>query len=198
MNKRLAISVAQRHPIVTSLFLFGTLLSLLLLIPKMGTTGEHASGCPYMAASKGSGCPYMAEAKGCLHALKYSLKLGEDQMSKVREIQGEFLEESADLKESIRKTAADLDTLFRDPEASPENIMEKRKSLAGIKEKLEAMAMDFRLRIRAEMTDDQLRQIPAGCWHGVLAYGHGGDYGCGHGCKCPYRHKHAHPDDASA
>ncbi len=214
MKKASAVAVVRRHPMLAALFLFATLLTLVLLLPKAGTSGEHGSGCPYlsqgssggcpyaahmkgsgcphMAASKGSGCPYMAKSRGCLHALKHSLELDEEQKGKVQEIQSKFLDESAELKKGIQEATADLDRLFRDPDASMEDLSDKRKDLAGLKERLDSMAMDFRLKIRGELTDEQIRQIPEGCWHGILAHGHGKSWGCPHGCKCP--HKGAHSD----
>jgi hypothetical protein len=214
MRKSTSIAVINHHPILVGFFLFATLLTLFLLFPLGEASGGHASGCPYMAKSssqgcpysaemggsgcphmagaRGTGCPYLSEAKGCLHALKDSLKLDEEQMGKVQEIQGKFLEESADLKNSIQETSDELDRLFRDPDASADEISGKRKSLADLREQLEAMAMDFRLKIRGELTDEQLRQIPEGCWHGILAHGHGKKWGCRNGCKCP--HKAAHSD----
>jgi hypothetical protein len=141
-----------------------------------------------MAGSKGSGCPYLKESKGCLHALKYGLQLDEEQMERVREIQSAFLEESAGLKKSIWDTATELDKLYRSPEASGEEIFAKGSSLAGLKNKMDEMAIGFRLKIREELTEEQLGQIPEGCWHGLLAYGHGGDYH--HGGGCPYKSTH--------
>jgi hypothetical protein len=161
--------------------------------------GEKHSGCPHMAASKASGCPcmagaeesgcpYLAGEKDCLHALRHSLRLEEKQMEVIRGVQERFLEESADLKKGIREAGAELDRLFRSPDARAEEITEKSRSLTERRERLEEMALDFRLRIRAELTQEQLDQIPEGCWHSILAYGHGYKYkgGCCKGAVCPY------------
>ena len=150
------------------------------------------SGCPHGAAVKGSGCPYVARAKGCLHALHHSLRLDKEQMERVREIQAGFLDESSEMKRKVLEATTELDRLFRNPEASPDDVAAKRKHIAGLREQLEEMAMDSRIRIRGELTDEQIRQIPEGCWHGVLAYGHGKAWGCGHpGCVCPHKAGHA-------
>jgi hypothetical protein len=153
----------------------------------------EGSGCPHSGATKGSGCPYLAEAKGCLHVLKYSLELDEEQMESLREIQGRFMEKSTDLKKKIKETASALDVMFRDADVSAGDISAKHKTLEGLKEELQKMALDFRLQIRGELTKEQLDQIPEGCWHGILAFGYG-DVWSGHpGCKCPYK---SHPSDA--
>lgn len=150
---------------------------------------SKASGCPYMAGAEGPGCPYLAGEKDCLHALKHSVKLGEEQTAKIHEIQESFLKESSDLKKQIREAAAELDRLFRSPDARAEEITAKSESLTDLRERLEALALDSRLKIRAELTEEQLRQIPEGCWHGILAYGHGYKYKgrCCKGAACPYR-----------
>ena len=57
------------------------------------------------------------------------------------------------------------------------------------------MATDHRLEIREDLTEEQLRSIPEGCWHGILAYGYGDVWSGHHGCKCPYM---KNPSDVSA
>lgn len=188
------------------LFFLGSLLILALLVPRIGAHDKEAAGCPhlsqasgrgcpYMAHAEGSGCPHLAEEKGCLNVLKYSLELDEDQMESLREIQGTFMEKSADLKKKIKEAGSDLDVMFRDADVSAKEISAKYKALAGLKKELEKMALDFRLQIREGLTKEQLLKIPAGCWHGILAFGYG-DVWSGHpGCKCPYK---SNPSDVSA
>jgi hypothetical protein len=149
---------------------------------------SKASGCPCMAGAEGPGCPYLAGEKDCLHALNHSVKLDEEQAAKVHEIQDRFLKDSADLKTQIREAAAELDRLFRDPEASRDEILSRQQTLADLKDRLDGMAMDSRLEIRSAIAAEQLRQIPEGCWHGILAYGHGHKCkgGCSKGAVCPY------------
>lgn len=208
--------IHRNHPVLLGLLVFATMATLMVFTARTEAYRADASGCPYlaqasaakcpymaaakssgcphMAAEKGSGCPYLKEAKGCLHALKYSLEMEEDQLERVRAIQGKFLEESSAMKTEIRETSADLDRLFRDPEATADDILAKRKALEDVKSRFEEMAMDARMKIRGELSEEQLRQIPEGCWHGLLAYGYGGTYGygCHHGCTCPYMK--GHPD----
>ena len=199
------------------LFLLAGLLTLALLVPQIGAHDKEAAGCPYlsqassqpcpytahgkgtgcphMEAMKGSGCPYLAESKGCLHALKYSLKLDEKQAESLKQVQEEFMLESAELKTGIQETRSALDAMFRDPDVSADEIVTKRNKLAGMREELERMATDLRLEIREDLTEEQLRSIPEGCWHGILAYGYGDVWSGHHGCNCPYMQN---PSDVSA
>ena len=209
-------SLRYGKKLTLGLFFLGGLLILALLVPRIGAHDKEAAGCPhlsqasgggcpYMAraegsgcphsgATKGSGCPYLAEAKGCLHILKYSLELDEEQMESLREIQGKFMEKSAGLKKKIRETGSALDVMFRDSDVSAQEVSAKHETLSGLKEELEKMALDLRLQIRKDLTKDQLHQIPEGCWHGILAFGYG-DVWSGHpGCKCPYK---SNPSDVS-
>jgi hypothetical protein len=202
------------------LFLLAGLLILAFTVPQTGAQDKEATGCPYLSKASGHGCPYMAKAKasgcphiaamkgpgcpylkaskGCLHALKYSLELDEQQTESLREIQEKFMEESADLKKRIHDTGSSLDAMFRDSNVSAEAIEAERRELAGLKEELDRMAMGLRLQIREDLTEEQLRSIPEGCWHGILAYGYGDVWSCQKGmkgCRCPYMNE---PSDADA
>jgi Spy/CpxP family protein refolding chaperone len=130
----------------------------------------------------------MQGPKGCLQALKEGLQLDEGQVKRIEEIQGRFAEDSSELRASIRQKKEELDRLFRDPNAGTDEILAERKALFALKEKMGEMAMDSRLKIRGELKAEQLRGLPAGCWHKILPRGCGGK--CrGHrgGHTCPYK-----------
>lgn len=187
------------HPMTTGMFLLATLLTLFLLVPNMEAAGgdapgcPHASkkslaGCPYKAGAQGAGCPCMQAPKGCLQALKDGLQLDEEQVQRIKEIQGRFAEDSSELRASIREKKEELDRWFRDPNAGTDEIIAGRQALFALKGKLDEMAMDSRLKIRGELRAEQLRELPAGCWHKILPRGCGGK--CqGHrgGHTCPYK-----------
>ena len=194
------------HPMATKWFLLAALLTLFLLIPNMEALGgdapgcPHASkksqvGCPYKAAAQGAGvCPCMKAGKGCLHALKGDLKPSEEQVKRIKEIRDRFEEQSADLKAKMRKQKEELDGLFRDPDAGTDKILAGQKALFSLKKQMGEMAMDSRLKIRAELTADQIRGLPEGCWRGLVPSGCKGKCGCGGKCKghkgghtCPYK-----------
>ena len=196
------------HPMTTGLFLLATLLTLLLLVPNMEAAAGDVPGCPhaakkssalcpYKAGAEGAGCPCMQASKGCLHTLKDGLQLDEGQVERIEEIRNRFAEESSELRATIREKKDELDGLFRDPNAGTDEIIEGRKGLFTLKEELDEMAMDSRLKIRGELKAEQLSEIPAGCWHKILPRGCGGK--CkGHrgGHTCPY--KKASPEDSPA
>lgn len=187
------------HPMTTGLFLLATLLTLFILVPNMEAAGgdapgcPHASkkssvGCPYKAGAQRAGCPCMQASKGCLDTLKGDLQLNEEQVKRIEEIRDRFAEDSSELRATIREKKDELDGLFRDPNAGKDEILAGRKALFTLKEKLGEMATDSRLKIRGELKAEQLRELPAGCWHKILPRGCGGK--CkGHrgGHTCPYK-----------
>jgi|GEM_PF-1255475 len=195
--------LCQDHPMTTGLFLLATLLTLFLLVPNMeAAAGDapgcpHASkkssmGCPYKAGAQGVGCPCMHASKGCLHTLRGDLQLDEGQVKRIEEIRGRFAEDSSELRATIREKKEELDGLFRDPNAGTDEILAGRKALFSLKEELDEMATDSRLKIRGELNAEQLRALPAGCWRGLVPSGCGGK--CkGHkgwprgGHTCPYK-----------
>jgi hypothetical protein len=202
------------HPMTTGLFLLATLLALFLLIPNMEAAGgdvpgcPHAAkkaspGCPYKAGAQAAGCPCMQASKGCLHALKGDLQLSEEQVERIKGIRSRFEEDSTELRAAKRKQKEELDRLFRDSNAGTDEIIAARKALFTLKEELGEMATDARLKIRGELTAEQLSGLPAGSWHKILPYGRGGKCKgkCGGKCKgpkgghtCPY--KKGPPEDS--
>ena len=134
----------------------------------------------------------MQGSEGCPCALKGDLQLSEEQVKRIKEIRSRFEEESAELRATKRKQKEELDRLFRDPNAGTDEILAGRKSLFSLKEELDEMATDFRLKIRGELTAEQLGRLPAGSWRKILHHGCGGKCGCkcegprgGH--TCPYK-----------
>ena len=206
--------LCQDHPMTTGLVLLGTLLALFLLVPNMEAAGgetpgcPHAAkkaspGCPYKAGAQGAGCPCMQASKGCLHALKGDLQLSEEQVKRIKEIRSRFEEDSRELRAAKRNQKEELDRLFRDSNAGTDEIIAARKALFTLKEQLDEMATDSRLKIRGELTAEQLSGLPAGSWHKILPYGCGGKCKgkCGGKCKgpkgghkCPY--KKGPPEDS--
>ena len=189
------------HPMTTGMFLLATLLALFLLVPNMEAAGGDAPGCPHAAKKSSAGCPCMQASKGCLHVLKGDLQLNEEQVKRIEEIRGRFAEDSSDLRATIRAKKEELDRLFRDPNAGTDEILAERKALFALKEKMCEMATDSRLKIRGELKTEQLRELPAGCWHKILPHGCGGK--CSGKCQghrgghtCPY--KKASSEDSPA
>jgi Spy/CpxP family protein refolding chaperone len=137
----------------------------------------------------------MKASTACLGSLQVRLELTEEQVERIKEIRDRFKEGSSELKAAIREKKGELDGLFRDPNAGTDEIVAGRKALFDLKEKMGEMAMDFRLKIRAELTADQIGKLPEGSWRGLLPSGHGckcsREKGQGH--TCPY--KKAHPED---
>lgn len=192
-------ALSRDHPMTTGLFLLATLLTLFLLVPNMeATAGDvpgcpHASkkpsaGCPYKAGAEGAGCACMQASKGCLHALKDSLQLNEEQVKRIEDIRGRFAEDSSELRAAIREKKEELDRLFRDPDSGTDQIVERQKALFTLKGQLGEMATGSRLKIRGELKAEQLRGLPAGCWKKILPYGCGGECkGRRGGHTCPYK-----------
>ena len=192
-------ALCHDHLMTKGLFLLATLLTLFLLVPNMEAAGgdapgcPHASkksfaGCPYKAGAQGAGCPCLQAPEGFLQALKDGLQLDEGQVKRIEEIQGRFVEDSSELRASIRAKKEELDRLFRDPNVGTDEILAERKALFALKQKMCEMATDSRLKIRGELKAEQLRELPAGCWHKILPRGCGGR--CpGHrgGHTCPYK-----------
>ena len=199
------------HPMTALLFLLATLLTLFLLVPNMEAAAGDAPGCPhaakksptvcpYKAGAEGAGCACMQASKGCLHALKDSLQLSEEQVKRIEDIRGRFAEDSSELRTAIREKKEELDRWFRDPNSGTDRIVEGQKALFTLKGQMGEMAMDARLKIRGELKAEQLRGLPAGSWKKILPYGRGGKYSgqckgqcCGQ-CKgrsgghtCPYK-----------
>lgn len=200
--------LCHNHPMTPGLFLFATLLGLLLLIPHIEAAGADTSGCPRLSQGASKGCPYKGGAKGagclcmkgskvCLHALKGDLQLSEEQVNRIKEIREQYVKDSAELRAMVQKKKEELDRLFRDPDAAADEIIAGRKALSALKEQLWTMSMDFRLEIRAELKSDQIRKLPAGSWRGILPSAR--DCKCsrhpGPGHPCPY--KKAPSEDAS-
>lgn len=195
----------KNHPMTTGLFLLATLLTLLLLVPSMEAAGGDApgcpraskksiAGCPYKAGVQGTGCPRMQASKGCLYTLKGDLQLSAEQVKRIQAIRDRFAEDSSELRAEKRKQKEELDRLFRDPNAGTDEIVAGRKALFSLKEKLDEMATDSRLKIRGELTAEQISGLPTGSWRSILPSDRGGKCGCGGKCKghkgghvCPYK-----------
>ena len=187
------------QPMTTGLFLLATLLTLFLLVPNMEAAAGDVPGCPhaakkssgvcpYKAGAEGAGCHCMQASKGCLHALKDSLQLNEEQVQKIEDIRGRFAEDSSELRAAIREKKEELDRLFRDPDSGTDQIVEGQKALFTLKGQLGEMAMDSRLEIRGELKAEQLRGLPAGSWKKILPHGRGGKCkGPRGGHTCPYK-----------
>jgi hypothetical protein len=134
----------------------------------------------------------MQGSKGCLRALEGDLQLSEEQVDRIKEIRSRFEEASAGLRATMKQKKEDLDRLFRDPNTGTDEIVAARKALFSLKEELEEMATDSRLKIRGELNAEQIRALPAGCWRGLVhsgcggkCKGHKGGHKCGH--TCPYK-----------
>lgn len=177
-----------------SLLMAGTLLIAATLILLSGEArAKDPAGtpdktkCPYLesqGAHAGAWCPKKTAA---------ALKLTEEQQEKIQAIRSAYQKEADGLKTSIHEKKASLHELFRNPEASRDQILEAQRELVTLKSEKMNKAMEARLQARSILTPEQIRELPQACWLGIgergKGKGCGGDAGCG---KCPYKDKGPH------
>jgi len=132
------------------------------------------------------GCPYAkAGGKGSLHGLAAKLDLTQEQVSQIEAIKLAYLKETADLKNEIYKKQLAITGLIKDPNASDQHILALEKEKIDLVSKQANIAATYRLKVRALLTPDQIRKMPAKSRLGIP-----GPDKSRAGCKgCPHKKK---------
>jgi Spy/CpxP family protein refolding chaperone len=111
-----------------------------------------------------------------------------EQQTKFQELRRKFREDNAKLFGAIVTKRLELQSLWTNPKADSNAILDKEKELRDLKNQLMDKAVQMRLETRKFLTPEQIQSWNPGRGMGrglMMGFGHGmgrGEMGSGHGC----------------
>jgi hypothetical protein len=116
----------------------------------------------------------------------YSAYLGltSGQNKKIRELQIQFLKETSSSRNTLDVGYLEIRALLNQPGSESSALLAKNKEIHAVEQKLQEKALQYALKIKAVLTDEQKALLPPGCLSGFLlgrGYGLGPGRGLGRG-----------------
>ncbi len=155
----------------------------------LGTIAVMLLSVTYVFAQGMGPGPGMGPGHGGMHeswgpAKEYSLT--PDQKAKFQELRRRFRDENAKLIGAMVTKRLELQSLWTDPKADPNAILNKEKELRDLQNQLKDKAVQMRLEARKFLTPEQIENWKPGRGRGMgpgRGCGHmaGGGFGMGHG-----------------
>ncbi len=120
--------------------------------------------------------------------------LNPDQISKMQDLRKRFTAENAQLIGAIVGKRLELRTLWTDPNADPNAILQKEKELRDLKDQMRDKVVRMRLEARKFLTPEQIAhwRQDRGMWRGHRMDGHGPGMGRGYGMDRGYGMHHGY------
>ena len=115
-----------------------------------------------------------------------NLNLTSDQMQKLQTMQQDYLKEITPIQSELTLKTQELRTLMVNPAANADQIMAKQNEVFNLRQKLQKVALKYRLNARKILTPEQIALLPAGCGLGFV-FGGGYGLGAGMGRRAFYR-----------
>ncbi|MEI9478527.1 MAG: Spy/CpxP family protein refolding chaperone [Deltaproteobacteria bacterium] len=131
----------------------------------VGTTYVSAQGPGYGPGPGRMGQGNRGHQKG--------LDLTPEQRTKLQELRRKFNDETAQLREALRANRLELRSLWTNPNADSETIMEKERGMRDPQDQMRDKMVQMRLKARSILTPEQFTQIGQG-------RGEGPNFGRGH------------------
>ena len=113
-----------------------------------------------------------------------ALNLTPDQKTKLQDLRRKFREDNAQLIGSIVAKRIELRSLWTDPKADPNNILQKEKDLRGLQDQMKDKMVQMKLEARKFLTPEQISNWTPGWGMGrgrmmggrdhMMGMGHGG------------------------
>lgn len=108
-----------------------------------------------------------------------------EQKAKFQELRRKFIEETAQLRGAILTKRLELRSLWTDPKADANVIMNKEKELRDLQNQVRDKVVQMKLEARKFLTPEQITEFgPA--WGMGPGFGRGGKKGLGHGMGYGY------------
>jgi Spy/CpxP family protein refolding chaperone len=85
--------------------------------------------------------------------------LGPEQQVKIQELRQKFSEESAQLRGSLLTKRLELQSLWTNPEADPNIILEKERELRDLQNQMGEKILQYKLETRKLLTPEQISQF---------------------------------------
>jgi len=107
-----------------------------------------------------------------------NLNLTAEQIKKIETLQQNYLKETTPIQNDLTSKSLELRTLMVNPSADANKIMAKQKEIFTLRQKLQEIALKYRLDGRKILTPEQISLLPPGCG---LGFALGKSYGMGIG-----------------
>jgi len=117
-----------------------------------------------------------------LEGVAKELNLTDEQVSSLKDLREAFMRDTLEWRNDLAIKRLDLQDLMRQPQADPNQILNRQREVSDLESKIQERMVLFQLGIRKVLTPEQIKLLPPG-W-GFSGFGRGRMmHGPGHGSR---------------